>query len=182
MFISTPELNIYTGKCKCTQGQVQYRVHILNTKCYQTQVQLFVVQETNTERQALDKKKDNFIKLSFLRRRRRGTRVPKNQFLTADQGKRAFKKEFQGCFPSGSEVKASAQNAGDPGSIPESGRSPGEGNDNPLQYSCLENPWTEELGGLQSMGRKESDMTEWFDIYPVFRVLSLPSLRETVPR
>ena len=42
-------------------------------------------------------------------------------------------------FP-GSEVKASAYNAGDPGSIPGSGRSPGEGNGNPLQYSCLENP------------------------------------------
>ena len=39
-----------------------------------------------------------------------------------------------------SEVKASACNAGDPGSIPGSERSPGEGNGNPLQYSCLENP------------------------------------------
>ena len=41
---------------------------------------------------------------------------------------------------SGSEVKASASNAGDPGSIPGLGRSPEEGNGNPLQYSCLENP------------------------------------------
>ena len=40
----------------------------------------------------------------------------------------------------GSEVKASACNAGDQGSIPGSGRSPGEGNGNPLQHSCLENP------------------------------------------
>ena len=40
----------------------------------------------------------------------------------------------------GSEVKASASNAGVLGSIPGSGRSPGEGNGNPLQYSCLENP------------------------------------------
>ena len=38
------------------------------------------------------------------------------------------------------KVKASACNAGDLGSIPGSGRSPGEGNGNPLQYSCLENP------------------------------------------
>ena len=37
-------------------------------------------------------------------------------------------------------VKASAHNAGDPGSIPGTGRSPGEGNGNPLQYSCLDNP------------------------------------------
>ena len=43
-------------------------------------------------------------------------------------------------FPGGSEVKESASNAGDLGSIPGSGRSPGEGNSNPLQYSCLENP------------------------------------------
>ena len=43
-------------------------------------------------------------------------------------------------FPGGSEGKASACNAGDRGSIPESGRSPGEGNGTPLQYSCLENP------------------------------------------
>ena len=45
-----------------------------------------------------------------------------------------------GGFPGGSEVKASACNAGDLGPIPGSGRSPGEGNGNPLQCSCLENP------------------------------------------
>ena len=43
-------------------------------------------------------------------------------------------------FPGGSEVKAFAWNVGDPGSIPELGRSPGVGNGNTLQYSCLENP------------------------------------------
>ena len=43
-------------------------------------------------------------------------------------------------FPGGSEVKASACNAGDLGLIPGLGRSPGEGNGNPLQYSCRENP------------------------------------------
>ena len=43
-------------------------------------------------------------------------------------------------FPGGSDSKASAYSEGDPGSIPRSGRSPGEGNGNPLQYSCLENP------------------------------------------
>ena len=41
-------------------------------------------------------------------------------------------------FPGGSASKASANNAGDPVSIPGLGRSPGEGNGNPLQYSCLE--------------------------------------------
>ena len=43
-------------------------------------------------------------------------------------------------FPGGSDGKASAYNEGDPGSIPGSGRSSREGNGNPLQYSCLENP------------------------------------------
>ena len=43
-------------------------------------------------------------------------------------------------FPGGSDGKASAYNAGDPGSIPGSGRTPGEGNGTRLQYSCLENP------------------------------------------
>ena len=42
-------------------------------------------------------------------------------------------------FPGGSDGKASVYNAGDLGSIPGSGRSPGVGNGNPLQYSCLEN-------------------------------------------
>ena len=41
-------------------------------------------------------------------------------------------------FPGGSVGKESACNAGDPGSIPGSGKPPGEGNGNPLQYSCLE--------------------------------------------
>ena len=54
-------------------------------------------------------------------------------------------------FPDGSDGKESACNAGDPGLIPGSGSSPGEGNGNPLQYSCLENPM-EELDGLQSTG------------------------------
>ena len=43
-------------------------------------------------------------------------------------------------FPGGSEGKASVYNAGDPGPIPGLERSPGEGNGNPLQYYCLENP------------------------------------------
>ena len=43
-------------------------------------------------------------------------------------------------FPGSSDGKVSAYNAGDSGSIPGSGRSAGEGNGNPLQYSCLENP------------------------------------------
>ena len=58
-------------------------------------------------------------------------------------------------------VKNLPSNAGDTGSVPGAGRSPGEGNSHPLQYSFPEKiPWTEEPGGLQSMGlQKESEMT-----------------------
>ena len=63
-------------------------------------------------------------------------------------------------FPDGSGVKNPPSNAEDLGSIPESGRSPGEGNDTPLQYSCLGNPmdsraWWATVHGLT----KESDTT-----------------------
>ena len=53
---------------------------------------------------------------------------------------------FKKCrgFSGGSDGKESACNAGDPGSIPGLGRSPGEGKGNPLQYSCLENPMDRE--------------------------------------
>ena len=81
-------------------------------------------------------------------------------YLTSSLNKRTFSV----CYPtyyavSRSDSKASACNEGDPGSIPGSGRSPGEGNGNPLQYSCLENSmdggawWTTVHGG------KESDRT-----------------------
>ena len=46
---------------------------------------------------------------------------------------------------------ANARDIRDAGSVPGSGRSPGGGHDNPLQYSCLENPMEEELDGLQSI-------------------------------
>ena len=76
---------------------------------------------------------------------------------------------YTGGFPGGSDSEESAWNAGDLGSIPGSGRSPGEGNGNPwrrkwqplekeMAIFCLENflawkiPWTEEPGRLQSMG------------------------------
>ena len=65
-------------------------------------------------------------------------------------------------FPGGSDGKTSSCNAGDPDSIPGSGRSSGEGNGNPLQYSCLENPMDREacLAGYSPRGCKESDTTE----------------------
>ena len=61
-----------------------------------------------------------------------------------------FEIAFQ--FLGGSDGKVSAYNVRDPGSISGSGRSPGEGNGNPLQYSCMDNSKTEKPGRLQSMG------------------------------
>ena len=62
-------------------------------------------------------------------------------FIYADQG-----------FPGGSDSKESTCDMGDLGLIPGLGRSPGEENGNQLWYSCLENPWTEKPGGLQTQG------------------------------
>ena len=63
-------------------------------------------------------------------------------------------------FPYSSVGKESACNAGDLGSIPRLGRSPGEGNGNPLQYSCLENPtdrgaWQATVHGVATVGHTE---------------------------
>ena len=60
--------------------------------------------------------------------------------------------QIKGGFPGSSDGEEYACNAGDPGSVPGSGRSRGEGNGYPLQYSCLENPMNEEPGGLWSVG------------------------------
>ena len=67
-------------------------------------------------------------------------------------------------FPGSSDGKASAYNAGDPGLIPGSERSPGEGNGNPLQYSCLENPmdggtWLATVPGVTKSRTRLSDLT-----------------------
>ena len=75
-----------------------------------------------------------------------------------------YKLYWQG-FPGGSDGKESAWNVGDPGLISGSGRVPGEGTGNPLQYSCLENPmdrgaWW--IMGSQSQTRLNEQMT-WYD-------------------
>ena len=62
---------------------------------------------------------------------------------------------------SGKESACDIEDAGNTGSIPGSGRSPGGGYGNPLQYSCLENPHGQRsLAGYSPRGRKELDMTE----------------------
>ena len=70
-------------------------------------------------------------------------------------------------FPGGSDCKASACNVGDLGSIPGSGRSPGEGNGTPLQYSCLENPmdrgaWQVTVHGVIKSQTRLSDFTSLY--------------------
>ena len=67
-------------------------------------------------------------------------------------------------FPGSSDGKASVYNAGDPGSIPGLGRSPGERNGNPLQYSWLENPmdrgaWWATVPGIAKSRTQLSDVT-----------------------
>ena len=70
-------------------------------------------------------------------------------------------------IPGGPDGKASAYNAGHPGSVPGSGRSSGEGNGNPLQYSCLENPmdggaWQATVHGIAMSQTRLSDFTFTF--------------------
>ena len=65
-------------------------------------------------------------------------------------------------FPGSSDGKEAACNKGDLGSALGSGSSPGEGNGNPLQYSCLEDSMDRgSLGGYSPWGHKEFDITEW---------------------
>ena len=79
--------------------------------------------------------------------------------------------QISGLFPGGSDGKASAYNVGDPGSIPGSGRSPVEGNGNPLQYSCLgkSHGWRS-LVGYCPWGHKESDITDTFTFTSYLRI------------
>ena len=81
-------------------------------------------------------------------------------------------RDFMG-FPGGSDDKAPACNAGDPGLIPGLGRSPGEGNGNPLQYSCLENSmdggaWLATVHGVAKSWTQLSDFTfySWMFSFP----------------
>ena len=63
-------------------------------------------------------------------------------------------------FPGNSDGEESTCNVGDPGSVPGLGRSPGEGNDNPLQYSCLENSMNREAWWVTVHEVTESDTIE----------------------
>ena len=71
-----------------------------------------------------------------------------------------------GPVPGGWDGKASAYNAGDPDSIPGSGRSPAEGNSNPLQYSCLENPV--DRGAWEATVHGVANRHDWATSHMVF--------------
>ena len=76
---------------------------------------------------------------------------------------------YKGGFHGGSDGKASACNAGDMGLIPGSGRSPGEGNGNSLQYSCLENSmdrgaWWATVQGVAKSRTRLSDFSHSYSV------------------
>ena len=88
-------------------------------------------------------------------------------------------------FPSGSDSKESAWNAGDPGSIPGLGRSPGDGNGNPPQFLPGEPLWTEETGGLYSMGSQRvrhhwATFTFIYEHPSIFKVLPFQTLFQQI--
>ena len=78
-------------------------------------------------------------------------------------------------FPGGSDGKASAYNVGNPGSIPGLGGTPGEGNGNPLQYTCLENPmdggsWQPIVHGVAKSPTQLNDFTFTFRCHVVEKI------------
>ena len=84
-------------------------------------------------------------------------------------------------FPGGSISKESACSAGDQGLIPGSGRSPGEGNGKPLQYSCLESPmdkgaWWAILHGVAKSQTRLRDFTSLYELFVYFGNYALVSL------
>ena len=90
------------------------------------------------------------------------------------------------CFPGGSVVRnlpANARDAEDMGSIPGSGRSPGEGNGDPLQYSCLKNPmdrgaWWATVHGVEKSWTRLSDWAFWEVLFKKEHVLFERNLRK----
>ena len=72
-----------------------------------------------------------------------------------------------GILHDGSDRKASVYNVRDLGSIPGSGRSPGEGNGNPLQCSCLENPMDREAWGaiIHGVAKSQTWLSDWAGMY-----------------
>ena len=82
----------------------------------------------------------------------------------------ALRQDLEWGFPGGSDSKESTCNVRDLDLISGSGRSPGGGHDNLLQYSCLENPHGQRcLAGFRPRGHKESAMTEWLAQHKVWK-------------
>ena len=120
----------------------------------------FIFKDSFAESEFLGKKILKSLLLFFFRKR-----TIKSRGKTANKQKNLWLSQQVG-FSGGSEAKESSCNVGDLGSMPGLGRSPGGEQDNPLKYSCLENPhgqksWT----GCSSRGVKESDTTEPVSIH-----------------
>ena len=86
-------------------------------------------------------------------------------------------------FPGGSDGKVTAGNVGDPGWISGSGRPPGEGTGNPLQYSCLENStdggaWWATVHSVTKRQTQLSDFTFTFFLYPKYTKISYDSVKK----
>ena len=118
-------------------------------------------------------------------RSRYGNRVKELKFGSEAARSHENVKQILGIYyilwglPGGSAVKNSPARAGDRDSVTGLGRSPGEGNGNPLQYPCLgETPWTEEPGRL-SVGSQELDMTEQLNHHHHCTLLAVSALEIT---
>ena len=90
------------------------------------------------------------------------------------------KSGFPNTFKGSSDGKASANNAGDPGSIPGLEKTPGEGNGSPLQYSCLENPmdggaWWAAVHGVAKSRTRLSDLTFTFHFHALEKEMATHS-------
>ena len=90
------------------------------------------------------------------------------------EGKRAKAGSFEAYFPDSSDDKESACSAGDPGSIPGSGRSPGEGNGNSLQYSCLENLMDGRQATVSGVAKSQTRLSHFTSLHLCFNATLWP--------
>ena len=110
--------------------------------------------------------------------RGRGTRDLIAKIRWIIEKPREFQKNFYFCFPDSSDGKECACNARDPDLIPGSGKSSGEGNDSPLQYSCLENPT--DRGAWQATGHGVTNSRTWLSDWHFFFFASSAMLKPLI--
>ena len=116
-----------------------------------------------------------------------GTRKRRTRKTQSQQERNKEQIQIKQDFPGGSEDKVSVYNVGDPGSIPGLGRYPGEGNGNPLQYYCLENPmgrgaWQAAVHGITNSQTRLSNFTFTFRSYLRYEVNETQFLNLSQPQ